>query len=260
MLAYSAKAVADLEKLYSTPPILEQRKRIRSAISGKPGEIGLDVGCGVAYLACELAREVAPSGHIYAIDNSQASIEASELKISQEGLGNSVEVRFGDAAHLEFPDESFDFVVGAQVYCFVSDVTSALKEACRVLKKGGRLVVLDSDWEMCVWEANDRPLSQRIVAARGAVQFAHANLPRELPGHLRSAGLTLHEVTAYPIIETRYDPNSFSVGLITAMRKTALKYGISASDIATWEEDLRSRTSEGEWFFCLNRFIFVATK
>ena len=260
MLTYNAKAVADLDKLYLTPQIIEQRKKIRSVLAARPGEMGLDVGCGVAYLACELAKEVAPDGCVTAIDNSPDSIAASRIRIAEEGLGDWVDIIRGNAENLEFPDESFDFVVGAQVYCFVPDVAHAIKEAARVLRRGGRLVVLDSDWDMCVWKAADRQLSQRIIAARGAVQFAHANLPRDLHGHLHEAGLTLHNVSVFSITETNYDPDSFSVGLIPSMRKAALKYGILAEDVSEWEIDLRSRTSPGEWFFCLNRFIFLATK
>lgn len=69
MLTYDANAVAHLEKLYSSPQIVDQRRRWRAIVAAHPGESGLDAGCGVAYLACELAREVAPGGRIAAIDN-----------------------------------------------------------------------------------------------------------------------------------------------------------------------------------------------
>lgn len=53
MLTYDAKAVAHLDRLYSTPQIVDQRRRLRAVISARPGEVGLDLGCGVAYLASE---------------------------------------------------------------------------------------------------------------------------------------------------------------------------------------------------------------
>jgi hypothetical protein len=56
------------------------------------------------------------------------------------------------------------------------------------------------------------------------------------------------------------DPNSFSVGVIPLTRDAALKRGISPEEVGRWVEDLQSRTSEGQWFFCLNRFVFTATK
>lgn len=260
MLNYDAKAVARLEKLYSTPPIVDQRRRLRATISARPGESGLDVGCGVAYLACELAKEVAPGGRIAAIDRSSEAVDASKVRVAKEELDAFVDVRLGDAADLQFPDESFDFVVSAQVYCYVPDVARAIREAARVLRKGGRLVILDSDWDMCIWASKDPSLTRRVIAARGAAQFAHAYLPRELHALVQAAGMALTDAQSFSIIETRYDPNSFSAGIIPSTRDAALKHGMPPEEVERWVADLQSRTSEGEWFFCLNRFVFTATK
>lgn len=260
MLTYDAKAVARLEKIYSTRQIVDQRRRFRGIVSARPGEFGLDVGCGVAYLACELAKEVAPRGRIAAIDRSGEAVRASKVRVAKEELDGIIDVRLGDATKLEFPDETFDFVVGAQVYCYVSDVARAIREAARVLRKGGRLVVLDSDWDMCVWASKDPSLTRRVIAARGAAQFAHAHLPREVHALVRAAGMALSDAQSFSIIETRYDPDSYSVGIIPSTCEAALKHGISPEEVGRWAEDLRSRTTQGEWFFCLNRFVFTATK
>lgn len=260
MLTYDARAIARLEKMYSTPQIVEQRRRLRAIVAARPGETGLDVGCGVAYFACELAREVAPGGRIAAIDSSAEAVAASKARIAAEGLESAVEVAQGDAADLRYPDSAFDFVVGAQVYSYVPDAARAIGEAARVLRAGGRLVVLDSDWDMCIWASADPALTRRIVAARGARQFAHAYLPRELHRLMRAAGLRLADAQAFAIIETHYDPESFGAGIIASTREAALKDGIAPEDFARWEAELRSRTAEGEWFFCLNRFVFTAVR
>ncbi len=260
MLTYDAKAVARLEKIYSTPQIVEQRRRLRAIIAARPGESGLDIGCGVAYLACELAKEVAPGGSIAAIDSSNEAVEASKARVAKERLESHVDVRLGDATDLPFPDKTFDFVVSAQVYCYVPEIARAIREAARVLRNGGRLVILESDWDMCVWASGDPALTRRVINARGQVQFAHAHLPRELHGFIRTAGMALSDAQSFSIIETRYDPDSFSVGIIASIRNAALEHGVSAEEVARWEEDLRSRTSEGQWFFCLNRFVFTAKK
>ena len=260
MLTYDAKAIAHLEKVYSSPQIVDQRRRLRAIISARPGESGLDVGCGVAYLACELANEVVPGGRITAIDVSSEGVDASKVRVAKAELDGIVDVRLGNASDLEFPDETFDFVVGAQVYSYVPNIARAIREAARVLRKGGRLVVLESDWDMCIWASNDSSLTRRVIAARGAVQFAHAHLPRQLHSLVRAAGLALNDAQSFSIVETRYDPDSFSAGIIPSTKDAALKHGISLEEVGRWVADLESRTSEGEWFFCLNRFVFTATK
>ena len=261
VLKEDARAVvARQEKLFSTPQAVDQRRRLRAIISARPGELGLDVGCGVAHLACELAAEVGPGGRIEAIDSRGESVEASRVRVGDAGLTDLVDVQLGDAADLQFLDGAFDFVVASQVYCYVPEVERAVREAARVLRRGGRLVVLDSDWDMCVWASKDPDLTRRVIAARAAAQYAHPHLPRHLHALFRAAGMTITDAQSFALVETRYDPDSFSVGSIPLTRDAALTHGMSAEEVGRWEEDLRSRTSDGEWFFCLNRFVFTATK
>jgi ubiquinone/menaquinone biosynthesis C-methylase UbiE len=260
MRTYDAKAVARLERTYSTPQIVAQRKQLRAVLQARPGELGLDVGCGPGFLACELAPEVAPGGRIVGIDASRDSIDAAKSRIAANALGEVVEARIGDAASLDFPSEHFDFVAGVQVYCYVPDVGRAIQEAARVLRRNGRLVILESDWDLCTWESSDPSLTRRMIAARGEAQYAHAHLPRTLHRLLRAAGLTLVDAQVFPILETSYAPESFGVRGIETTCEAALKQGLPAHDVAAWERDLNSRKDEGEWFFCLNRFVFTARK
>lgn len=259
MQVYDAKKVARMERLYSSSQVVEQRARFRAAIAARPGEQGLDVGCGAGYLTCELAREIAPGGRMTAIDASEDSVAAATARVAKEGLAGTVEVRAGDAVSLPFSEGRFDFVVGVQVYSYVSDIARGVEEAARVLRKDGRLLILDSDWDTCVWESSDHARTRRMLSAR-ASKFARAHLPRELPRLFKAAGMALVEASVFPILETRYNASSFGAGAIDSTCEAAIKSGIPAEEVAAWEADLRSREAEGEWFFCLNRFIFKATK
>jgi ubiquinone/menaquinone biosynthesis C-methylase UbiE len=211
------------------------------------------------HLACELAQEVAPGGRIVAIDRSPDSLDTTRARVAKTGVERVVEIRTGEAASLPFPGETFDFVVGTQVYCYVPDIEGAVRDAARVLRKGGRLVILDSDWDMCTWESADPALTRRMLEARGT-RFAHAHLPRQLHRLFNEAGLTLSDAQVFPVIETRFDPDSFGAQIIQSTCEAALEHGMPAAEVAGWERDLRSRAPEGEWFFCLNRFIFSARK
>jgi arsenite methyltransferase len=260
MAKFNAADVARLDRAYSTPQIVEQRQRFRAVLAARPGEVGLDLGCGAGHLACELARDVAPGGRIIAIDKSSDSVEASKGRVLKEGLSDAITVKIGDATDLEFPSETFDFVVAVQVYSFVPNVSRAIQEAARVLRKGGRLLVLESDWDMCIWNSKDPVLTRRIISARAENQFAHPYLPRELGKHFHAANLKVSDVQSFSIIETSYDPNGYGTSVIGITRDSALKQGVAASDVEASEKDLRSRTAEGEWFFCLNRFAFTAIR
>src|SRR5262249_5234990 len=161
----------------------------------------------------------------------------------------------GDAARLDFPGGVFDFVVAVQVYLYVAEIEQALAEAARVLRPGGRLVVVDTDWDSCVWLTADRARHRRVMEAH-ARRFVNAHLP----ALLRGSGLAPAEVAAIPVLNLCYDADSFSGGIIGSTRDAAIKHGMLREEAEAWEADLRSRTSDGDYFFSVNRYLFLATK
>lgn len=260
-MSYDAAAVARLERVYSTPQVVEQRRLLRTLLKAQPGEQGLDIGCGAGHLASELAREVAPAGRIVAIDASADSVAAAKARMSGEGLEGRVEVQEANAAALGMQAEAFDFVVASQVLCYVPDVARALAEAARVLRTGGRLLALETDWETAVWACSDAELTRRVLGARCAFQFAHHDLPQRMSALMHRAGLELREAQTFAILETRYEPGSFGASNIDNTADAGLKQGMAPHEVARWKEDLRSRAVPGgEWFFCLNRFLFLGVK
>lgn len=256
---FNARAAAQLERMYASPQVVAQRAQFRQLLAARPGEIGLDVGCGLAHLALELAQDVAPGGRVVALDNSEHMAAEAAVRVADAGLGDTVEVRQGDATALDLPDASVDFVVAAQVYSYVADVGRAVAEAARVLRPGGRLAVLETDWDLCTYESADPRLARQMIEAR-AHHFAHPHLPRQLHRLLRAAGLRLARCEAVPLIETSYDPESFGAGLLPVMRGAALRSGIDAAAADQWVAEIRSRTAAGDYFFATFRFVFVATK
>jgi SAM-dependent methyltransferase len=257
---FGAREAARLENIYASPAIATQRARTRAALGAQRGERGLDVGCGPGFLACELAQEVGPAGRVIGLDESPEMLEAARARIVREGLEDRMQVRPGDAARLDFPAASFDFVTAVQVYLYVADVAAALAEAARVLRPGGRLAVVDTDWDSCVWLTADRDRHRRVMEGRVAV-FAQAHLPPRLPALLAGAGLRLDHAEAIPVLELRGGPDSFSGGLIAPMADQAVRHGLPREEADAWKADLLARAgSEGEYFFSLTRYLFVATR
>ncbi len=256
---FNARAAAQLERMYSSVQALAQRAKFRELLAPGPGETGLDVGCGLAHLTIELAQDVAPGGRIVALDNSGHMVGEATARVAAAGLAGSVAVRQSDATALDLPDASVDFVAAAQVYSYVPDVAAALAEAARVLRPGGRLAVLETDWDLCTYESAEPPLTRRVLDAR-ARQFAHPHLPRQLHRLLLVAGLTLSRCEVVPLVETAYDPESFGAGMLPVARAAALKSGIDAASVERWVADIRSRTGDGAYFFAAFRFVFVATR
>lgn len=111
--------------------------------SGKPAATAptglsiLDAGCGEGYLARDLARRGAR--HVTGVDRSAALVDAAAAAADgQAGLSFKV----GDIAGLPLPDGQFDLVVVNHVLNDVPDIAAPVSEFARVLRPGGRLVIL----------------------------------------------------------------------------------------------------------------------
>lgn len=96
-----------------------------------------DLGCGSAALASELAPFVE---QIIAIDNSEPMLAAARERT--KGMGN-VDFRNGELADLPLDDASVDATLCVIVLTYLEDVDGAIREMARVLKPGGRAVVVD---------------------------------------------------------------------------------------------------------------------
>lgn len=115
------------------------RERAVDLAAVAPGDRVLDVATGTGDLALELARRVAPRGEVVGADFSEAMLEIARTK--EVGAG----VRFEAANALELPyrDDEFDAAtVGFGARNF-SDLRRGLSEMARVVRPGGRVVVLE---------------------------------------------------------------------------------------------------------------------
>jgi len=114
-------------------------------------EDALDVGCGRGLVMIELARRL-PSGHVTGIDiwrgkdQSGNSHAMTDINVEIAGVGERVEVIDADMTDLPFEDGSFDLVTASLAIHNVplaEERRTALREIARVLRPGGRVVIVD---------------------------------------------------------------------------------------------------------------------
>lgn len=117
-------------------------KVLIQALDPKPGERVLDIGCGTGRLGEYVANLVGPSGEVIGIDPLPLRIDFAGRKHPR------FSAQVGRAEDLSaFPDGSFDVVYSNSVFHWVSDKPTALREALRVLKPGGRIGINSADAE-----------------------------------------------------------------------------------------------------------------
>jgi arsenite methyltransferase len=249
-LEFDEERARAIEATYATDDIVGQRRATLAALDLEPGERVLDIGCGPGYLVEEMAERVGPEGSVHGLDPSP-----SMLAIARRRAG-AAELSEGDALALPVPDASFDAAVSTQVYEYVADMPAALAEVRRVLRPGGRLLVLDTDWDSIVWRSSDDARMVRVLAA-WEEHLVHPRLPRALPELLGGAGFALERSEVVPVLNVGYERETYSgymIGMIA--RFVSGRKGISTAEASAWESDLRSLGPN--YFFSLNRYLFVA--
>jgi ubiquinone/menaquinone biosynthesis C-methylase UbiE len=257
-LGYDREASARLERTYTTADVQAQRDAVRGALEAQPGEAILDFGSGPGILACELAVEVGPAGKITAFDISADMNAIAARRADEAGMGDRIDVVIGDSEVLGFPDACFDAAVSTQVLEYIDDVDRALRELRRVLRPGGRLVLLDTDWDTLVWSARDEALAARILDAWRS-HAPHTGLPRMLVPRLRAAGLQVTDVFSLTLLNTAYNESTYSynlTGLIAHYIRTS--GGLAEEEVDAWLAALSSLDQDGAYFFSLNRYGFCA--
>lgn len=99
----------------------------------------LEIGIGTG-LSLPLYRE---DLHITGIDISEKMLEKAEEQVVKNNLEERVQLKIMDAAHLEFPDNSFDFIVAMYVASVVPDVNAFLRELTRVAKPTAEIIFVN---------------------------------------------------------------------------------------------------------------------
>jgi len=121
----------------------------------KKGETVLDLGCGGGADALKAARYVGAGGRVYGLERSREVLKLAEFNKRRMGIGN---VRFirGRLENIPLMDASVDAVISNLVFHLVKNKAYAIREACRVLKTGGRIAMADI---ICI----EKPKSLRFI-------------------------------------------------------------------------------------------------
>jgi demethylmenaquinone methyltransferase/2-methoxy-6-polyprenyl-1,4-benzoquinol methylase len=170
------------------------RERAADRTELGPGDVALDACCGTGDLAFELARRVEPGGRVIGSDFSEQMLDLARGKAADRNA-ESVRFEFGDAMALSYDDDTFDAVTVGFGVRNLADLDRGIGELARVLKPGGRLVILE------ITNPRRPPLStffslwfDRIVPLLGTVagdRDAYTYLPESVKRFPAPEGLAL---------------------------------------------------------------------
>src|SRR6184192_4036539 len=107
------------------------------------GELGLDLGTGTADLSIAVIRRSGPGTRMIGMDITPEMLDQGRIKLAHLGLQDRIDLRIGDAEHIDLADNSVDGCCSAFTVRNLSDIRRGFREMLRVVRPGGRVVCLE---------------------------------------------------------------------------------------------------------------------
>jgi len=168
----------------------------------KEGDTVLDLGSGAGFDVFLASPKVGSTGKIIGVDMTDEMLEKAKEN-AQKGSYTNVEFRKGDIENLPVDDDSIDVIISNCVINLAPDKEKVFKEAYRVLKTGGRLMVsdivlskplpqeLENDKELLIGCVSGAILKQDYLNLLEKAGFTNITISKEMPAFLEEYGLSI---------------------------------------------------------------------
>jgi len=226
------------------------------------GERLLDVGCGLGDAALALAGDLGENGQIVGIDISRSMVDVAR----ERAKAAACRVRFsvGDAVALDEPDRFFDAARSERTLQWLPEPQASVNELARVLKPGGRMCLIDTDWSTLRLDIGDTTVTERVSAAMRAERGRPSNVGRRLSALARAAGFDVLVATSATQVWRTWDPDgSAAPGGCFSMRSLAddlVATGqLDATDKDRFVENILDAARNDRFQMSLTMFAVIAT-
>ena len=258
-MEFTEPVLLELESQRRSVTSVTKRDRVMELLQPAPGERILDIGCGGGAFCRQIAPLVGPGGSVFGIDNAPAAVNIA-LRLSTLEDRSLLTFTQADGHDLPFADASFDAAVCISVLGFCQNPEQVLAEAHRVLRPGGRFLLVNSDEDTRVYNGSDRELGRRIARAT-ADRSLDPWLGRRLAPMLTAGGFHLEQETLLVDLEREFAAETSGYALAHFMRDYLLQTaGIPAEDYERWLADLAARAVDGSYCYSVVTYACLATR
>ena len=161
--------------------LLRMNEVMMEAASIKSSDKVLDAGCGIGGSSIFLAEKT--GCNVTGISLSERQVRKAREQVKKAKVEDKVQIEVMDYSATLFEDASFDVVWGCESICYADDKQQFIKEAFRLLKPGGRLVVADGF--VTKYENNDQPTIRNWL---DGWQVNYLESPERFGQFMKSAG------------------------------------------------------------------------
>jgi ubiquinone/menaquinone biosynthesis C-methylase UbiE len=219
-----------------------------------PGERILEVGCGSGVLCRLIAQHIQPGGYVIGIDISpQFLIEAQNYAL-QEGVTDRINFGCGAGEFLPYPNAMFDSALAARLLLHAHEPDAVVREMVRVVRSGGRVVVMDWDFETVAIDHPNRELTRRLLHWRNDHHGGDNWSGRKLWRRMMAAGL--QSLTIKPVVSIAHDEaDGLTQSLWRAAQVSRDRGAISPNEHNTWVNTLKERIQAGTFFASIVYYI-----
>lgn len=243
-----------LEKRSQYPDQMQVNYALRVVLDPQKGEHILEAGSGSGVLCRLMATNVSPGGHVTGVDLSPEIVKLSREYVSRDNLSNLITFEVGKASKLNYPNDFFDAAFAARLLLYTTNPSKIISELSRVVKLGGRIVLMDWDFETLVVDHSHRELTRRILHWRNDNKDGNNWSGRQLFRLLKVEGLK--ELTVFPEVIIATDEKSSLIQSIWHAASGALEQGvITPEEHKSWVAELKLRIKNQTFFASIVYFI-----
>ena len=225
------------------------------------GERLLDVGCGLGEAALALAEDLGETGEVVGVDASERMLRAA--RSNAQTARCRVRFTLGDASSLEEPDDAFDAARSERTLQWLADPAAAVAEMVRVVRPGGRVSLIDTDWSTFTIDVGDDELAALVRDGMRTERDRPSNVGRRLHELLEAAGCVLLARTEATQTWTTWDPDeSPAPGGCFSMESLAddlvAAHLLSTADRPRFVSTIHDAARRGQFSMRLTMFAVVA--